>query len=106
MNANNSSPTPLASQDFIMPGVSAEMLQKYDVSGPRYTSYPTADRFVEAFTEGAYKLALEQRRVGGLALPLSIYVHTFHFASRYVSFAPAIKLSPNIMNAALNTCAT
>ena len=75
MNANNSSPTPLASQDFIMPSVSAEMLQKYDVSGPRYTSYPTADRFVEAFTEGAYKLALEQRRVGGLALPLSIYVH-------------------------------
>ena len=75
MNANNSSPTPLASQNFIMPGVSAEMLQKYDVSGPRYTSYPTADRFVEAFTEGAYKLALEHRRVGGLALPLSIYVH-------------------------------
>jgi oxygen-independent coproporphyrinogen-3 oxidase len=30
---------------------------------------------VEAFTEGAYKLALEHRRVGGLALPLSIYVH-------------------------------
>ena len=75
MNANNSSPTPLASTNFIMPGVSAEMLQKYDISGPRYTSYPTADRFVEAFTEGAYKLALEHRRVGGLALPLSIYVH-------------------------------
>jgi len=75
MNANNSSPTPLASNNFIMPGVSAEMLIKYDVSGPRYTSYPTADRFVEAFTEGAYKLALEHRRVGGLALPLSIYVH-------------------------------
>ncbi|MCX7186235.1 MAG: oxygen-independent coproporphyrinogen III oxidase [Methylophilales bacterium] len=75
MDANNSSPTPLASQNFIMPGVSAEMLQKYDVSGPRYTSYPTADRFVEAFTEEAYKVALENRRVGGLALPLSIYVH-------------------------------
>ena len=75
MNANNSSPTPLASTNFIMPGVSAEMLPKYDISGPRYTSYPTADRFVEAFTEGAYKLALEHRRVGGLALPLSIYVH-------------------------------
>jgi len=75
MNANKSSPTLLASQNFIMPGVSAEMLQKYDVSGPRYTSYPTADRFVEAFTEDAYKLALEHRGVGGLALPLSIYVH-------------------------------
>lgn len=58
-----------------MPGVSEEMLQKYDISGPRYTSYPTADRFVEAFTEEAYKLALDQRSVGGLALPLSIYVH-------------------------------
>ncbi|PKO50306.1 MAG: oxygen-independent coproporphyrinogen III oxidase [Betaproteobacteria bacterium HGW-Betaproteobacteria-20] len=58
-----------------MPGVTAEMLQKYDVSGPRYTSYPTADRFVEAFTEESYKLALAQRRLVGAALPLSIYVH-------------------------------
>ncbi|MDP1659854.1 MAG: oxygen-independent coproporphyrinogen III oxidase [Methylotenera sp.] len=60
---------------YIMPGVTTEMLQKYDVSGPRYTSYPTADRFVEAFTEESYKLALEQRRVAGAVLPLSIYVH-------------------------------
>jgi len=64
-----------ANTSYIMPGVTSDMLQKYDVSGPRYTSYPTADRFVEAFTEDAYKLALEQRRVAGAALPLSIYVH-------------------------------
>jgi oxygen-independent coproporphyrinogen-3 oxidase len=51
------------------------MLQKFDVSGPRYTSYPTADRFVEAFTEDSYQQTLAQRRVGGMALPLSIYVH-------------------------------
>lgn len=63
------------STKFIMPGVTTEMLQKFDVSGPRYTSYPTADRFVEAFTDESYKLALEQRRIGGMALPLSIYVH-------------------------------
>jgi oxygen-independent coproporphyrinogen-3 oxidase len=50
-------------------------LQKYDISGPRYTSYPTADRFVEAFTDEAYKQTLAQRHVGGMALPLSIYVH-------------------------------
>ena len=25
------------------------LIRKYDVSGPRYTSYPTADRFVDAF---------------------------------------------------------
>ncbi|MDP3308892.1 MAG: oxygen-independent coproporphyrinogen III oxidase, partial [Methylotenera sp.] len=67
--------TPAANTSYIMPGVTTEMLQKYDVSGPRYTSYPTADRFVEAFTEESYKLALEQRRVAGATLPLSIYVH-------------------------------
>jgi oxygen-independent coproporphyrinogen-3 oxidase len=50
-------------------------LEKYDVSGPRYTSYPTADRFVEAFTDETYKQTLAQRHVGGMALPLSIYVH-------------------------------
>ncbi len=59
----------------ILPSVTASMLQQYDVSGPRYTSYPTADRFVEAFNEEAYKLALAQRHVVGPVLPLSIYVH-------------------------------
>jgi oxygen-independent coproporphyrinogen-3 oxidase len=59
----------------IMPGVSTETLKKYDVSGPRYTSYPTADRFVEAFTQDAYMLALEQRRAIAATQPLSIYVH-------------------------------
>jgi oxygen-independent coproporphyrinogen-3 oxidase len=74
--AENSISTAIATNaSLIMPGVTTAMLQKYDVSGPRYTSYPTADRFVEAFTEDAYKLALEQRRVAGAALPLSIYVH-------------------------------
>ncbi|MBK8666191.1 MAG: oxygen-independent coproporphyrinogen III oxidase [Burkholderiales bacterium] len=45
--------------------------------GPRYTSYPTADRFVEAFGEADYVQALEQRRTGpaAMALPLSLYVH-------------------------------
>jgi len=52
-----------------------DTLQKYNISGPRYTSYPTADRFVEAFTDESYQQTLEQRRVGGLTLPLSLYVH-------------------------------
>lgn len=51
------------------------LLQRFDVPGPRYTSYPTADRFVEAFGERDYIQALEQRRAGSLALPLSVYVH-------------------------------
>ena len=63
------------SLDNIMPGVTKETLNKYDISGPRYTSYPTADRFVEAFTEEAYKLALQNRRSVAAVSPLSIYVH-------------------------------
>ncbi|MFW5431449.1 MAG: oxygen-independent coproporphyrinogen III oxidase [Methylophilaceae bacterium] len=57
------------------PLVSAELLQEYDIAGPRYTSYPTADRFVEAFKENAYKQALSQRKIGRMSLPLSVYVH-------------------------------
>ena len=57
--------------------INPELLQRYDVAGPRYTSYPTADRFVEAFGEADYLQALEQRREGLSAkvYPLSLYVH-------------------------------
>jgi oxygen-independent coproporphyrinogen III oxidase len=55
--------------------IDEQLLQRFDVSGPRYTSYPTADRFVEAFGEVDYIQALEQRRMGSMALPLSVYVH-------------------------------
>ncbi len=50
-------------------------VRKYDVSGPRYTSYPTADRFVEAFGEEAFRHWLGQRNIGGIQKPLSVYVH-------------------------------
>jgi oxygen-independent coproporphyrinogen III oxidase len=57
--------------------ISPELLRRFDINGPRYTSYPTADRFVEAFTADDYSQALRQRRDGpvALALPLSLYVH-------------------------------
>jgi oxygen-independent coproporphyrinogen-3 oxidase len=60
-----------------MTAVSPEFLRRFDVPGPRYTSYPTADRFVEAFGREDYTLALKQRRLGTVAkaLPLSVYVH-------------------------------
>ena len=32
-----------------MQAITPELIRRFDVSGPRYTSYPTADRFVEAF---------------------------------------------------------
>ena len=46
-----------------------------DVPGPRYTSYPTADRFVEAFGSDDYAQALQQRKRSARVLPLSLYVH-------------------------------
>jgi oxygen-independent coproporphyrinogen-3 oxidase len=61
------------------PIVSAELLRRLDVAGPRYTSYPTADRFVETFGPRDYELALRARMQGTAqtapATPLSLYVH-------------------------------
>ncbi len=59
-----------------MSAVSPDLLRRFDISGPRYTSYPTADRFVEAFGADDYVRALEHRRSGAaMAQPLSLYVH-------------------------------
>ena len=55
--------------------IDAGLLRRYDQSGPRYTSYPTADRFVEAFDGAAYRRQLEHRDLGGMARGLSLYVH-------------------------------
>jgi len=49
------------------------LIRKYDGFGPRYTSYPTADRFHAGFTAAQYVDALAMR--GASAQPLSLYVH-------------------------------
>ena len=51
------------------------LIRRHDVSGPRYTSYPTADRFVEAFGETELRQWLAKRNIGGINQPLSLYVH-------------------------------
>lgn len=60
-----------------MPSITPELLRRYDVPGPRYTSYPTADRFVEAFGADDYIVALQQHKIlaASKAQPLSVYVH-------------------------------
>jgi len=57
--------------------ISPELLSRFDVPGPRYTSYPTADRFVNTFGEDDYIKALSHRQSGtvGKQSPLSLYVH-------------------------------
>ncbi|MEX8517850.1 MAG: oxygen-independent coproporphyrinogen III oxidase [Leptothrix sp. (in: b-proteobacteria)] len=60
------------------PVLTDELLRRMDVPGPRYTSYPTADRFVEAFGAEQYAQALAQRGMGGVSGAggtLSLYVH-------------------------------
>lgn len=61
------------------PVLTDELLHRMDRPGPRYTSYPTADRFVEAFTAEHFLQALAQRHdmggVGGAGAPLSLYIH-------------------------------
>ena len=52
-----------------------QIIRRFDVNGPRYTSYPTADRFVEAFDAEALKLWLGKRNIGGISRPLSLYFH-------------------------------
>jgi oxygen-independent coproporphyrinogen-3 oxidase len=52
-----------------------ELIRKYDVFGPRYTSYPTADRFHAGFTAADYVDALAARSQAPGAQPLSLYVH-------------------------------
>ncbi|HUL91689.1 MAG TPA: oxygen-independent coproporphyrinogen III oxidase [Burkholderiales bacterium] len=55
--------------------VDPELIRKYGGNGPRYTSYPTADRFVEAFNAEAYGHWLANRNVGGAVRSLALYVH-------------------------------
>src|SRR5688572_12019599 len=55
--------------------VDPDLTRKYDAGGPRYTSYPTADRFVEDFGEAELKGWLARRGIGAISQPLSVYVH-------------------------------
>ena len=59
-------------------GLSADVLRLLDKPGPRYTSYPTADRFTPKVGVVEYELALIQRaQSGGVghAHPVGLYVH-------------------------------
>ena len=55
--------------------VDADLIRKYGGNGPRYTSYPTADRFIDAFDGNAYRHWLGARSIGGFSRPLGLYVH-------------------------------
>lgn len=64
-------PAPAAAEPFFPP----QLLARLDKNGPRYTSYPTADRYHAGFGEEDYRQALQQRRAATPDEPLSLYVH-------------------------------
>ncbi|WP_255593031.1 oxygen-independent coproporphyrinogen III oxidase [Bordetella sp. BOR01] len=60
------------------PSFSREILARLDKNGPRYTSYPTADRYDTGFGPAQYREALIRRAQGSAQdgpRPLSLYVH-------------------------------
>jgi oxygen-independent coproporphyrinogen-3 oxidase len=50
-----------------------DLIRRYDQSGPRYTSYPTAVEFSESFDTAAYAAACA--RGNAASRPLSLYFH-------------------------------
>ncbi len=52
-----------------------QVIRRFDVNGPRYTSYPTADRFTGDFGPADYGKWLGRRTVAGVSRPLSLYFH-------------------------------
>lgn len=51
----------------------ADLLRKYDVRGPRYTSYPTSPQFAPEIDQSAYRALATA--AGQKDAPLSLYVH-------------------------------
>lgn len=52
-----------------------ELIKRYDKAGPRYTSYPTAAAFTNAFGSTQYEQALDASNEFLVPGPLSLYVH-------------------------------
>ena len=65
----------IATSEHLPFEVDLDLIRRLDRNGPRYTSYPTADRFVEAFGPENYVSWTAKRNVGGVQRALSIYVH-------------------------------
>jgi oxygen-independent coproporphyrinogen-3 oxidase len=52
-----------------------DLIQRYDVAGPRYTSYPTAVQFSEDYSADDYLNWVSQSNQDPIPSPLSLYLH-------------------------------
>ncbi|WP_426663955.1 oxygen-independent coproporphyrinogen III oxidase [Rhodanobacter aciditrophus] len=58
-----------------IPEFDPALVARYDVAGPRYTSYPTAPQFHGDFDERALRSVIRASNEDPIPRPLSIYVH-------------------------------
>ena len=58
-----------------MPSFDADLLQRYDRPGPRYTSYPTAPQFAEGFAEAQLREQARRSNEQAVPRPISLYLH-------------------------------
>ncbi|NII11848.1 oxygen-independent coproporphyrinogen III oxidase [Oleiagrimonas sp. C23AA] len=65
----------------LTPRFDPELITRYDVPGPRYTSYPTAPHFGPTFGEHPLVEAAQRSNHARPARPLSLYVHVPFCAS-------------------------
>ncbi|VAW52246.1 Coproporphyrinogen III oxidase, oxygen-independent [hydrothermal vent metagenome] len=52
-----------------------DLIRRYDTSGPRYTSYPTAVQFTTDFTKDDYENWAHRSNEDPIPAPLSLYLH-------------------------------
>ncbi len=71
--ARRAAPRGAADDLWQPPTFDRALLRKYDVAGPRYTSYPTAPCFRDDFGPAEYAALLGKSAASGA--PLSLYVH-------------------------------
>lgn len=70
-------------------------LERYDLAGPRYTSYPTAPMWTPDFEGEAFAGRLAARRGPAAARPLSIYLHVPFCFERCAFCACNVIATPN-----------
>jgi oxygen-independent coproporphyrinogen III oxidase len=56
-------------------GVTAELVDRYNVPGPRYTSYPTAPEWLDSFGPVEFERSFDESNSAQPQRPLSLYMH-------------------------------